>query len=403
MGYYMTNLNKSVSNSSRLRAKLLPTIITSWIILITIQTIGIINPNTDLLSLKYILYITLSSILFYTGIFITKKNPKKNYIGLKKTSVINIFYTLVTIAIVCKISDRLLIRTPIELSISSFREAREQGSNIFSFLSALLLPICIIYFDKFKDSIRTHAVFYLLILIYTVDIALSGSRGSLLIIAIYLLAERFTLKKIALAAPIAIIISGIFFEIRFQSLTGSSSVTLSTLQSLSTEGYAKFVPASPWLLEYIESQYGIYFFSLAQIAQYITHSVYEFAYIFNTQEIKEIDPTQILPFLLKVIEPTNTPENFGMYYTLFGSAHLAFGYYSIIIIFFIGLFYGVAMNCSLKISDRSGAFIIFCIFISPYVNSIGAYDIFFYLISIIVVSKISIKTNTNHENKNTNE
>ena len=296
----------------------------------------------------------------------------------------------------------MLLRAPSEVSIASFREAREIESNIFSVVVAAAFPLYIVYYDKFKSQIKNKYIFLTATFIISADIVLSGSRGSLLVIATYLFAKNFSFKKILILTPLAAMASALFFNMRFESLSGPQQNITETLTILSTEGYAVAVPSNDWRDGIILGEHRNFYCAIVQLIQYATHSIFEFAYIFNTQAIRKIDLTQILPMLNKITTPTNLPERTGMYYTLFGSTYLSFGIYSIAAMIPIGIIFGAALKYAKKISTGATTFVLFCIFLSPFVNSLAAYDIFFYLTSILLISKINLQLDKNkHDNTKT--
>lgn len=369
---------------------MLACIIISWATFFSSVLSPLISPNTNYISIPYIAFLTISIALFYTSLIaigLKINNWKK--IRVTQGYLINLLILSLIIAATSRIIDRFIIRPPSNyFSIASYRESREAGSNIFSLLSAFLLPFSLILYGRIKHQINRQKkiLMGLLILALMTDIVLSGSRGTLLVCLASLFSDRITKKNIPIYAALLVLASGFFFAFRFSSLIETKDI-IETLKSLSQDGYATFVPASSSFLSNIgPSSAGLAYLSIIQANQYLSHGVFEFAYIFQTHPALQFNPAQLIPHLEKLYDFNSYLERENLYYTLFGTLYIAFGVFSPIACILCGVFLGQAFKRASYISGNAQGVVYLSIFLAPFVNSIGGYDMIFFLASIYIVS-----------------
>lgn len=371
---------------------ILYSILISWAVFLGSISSFLIGPNYRFISGQFVEFFLLSSFLFYTGFLITssfiKLRIKPIFVAHKK--IITIILWVGALCLLFRLIDRFHIRPFNEFSISSIRDSRKPGSNFFSVLSVFGFYFLIVLFDysrnilKFRQKILIYAIFFILI----TDIALTGSRGIIVVTLIIILGHKLTLRNLIYLMAAFPLFFGSFFILRFLSLSGGNLSDI--LVNLSLDGYALFVPINTDLIQFLNSGdlYSVLLFSLVQLNQYAAHSFFEFAYIFNTQSFSCIDIGYYIPALSKIIDSCSTVDRTNLYYTLFGSSYISFGLYSPLSLFLSGLFLGFIYSRSIQIGFGSRNLVLYGLFLSMFVNSIGGFDLFIVYTCILLVSLI---------------
>lgn len=382
--------------SSNDRKTIFQAMLLSWVILIISILSPLISPVYTYVTPSYILFFVASLSIFYLSMFfIGLRVSRWVKIPITAKRITTIFTLIIAIAFISRLLDRAIIRPPSDyFSVLSYRQARESGSNIFSILSTFLFPFSLILYGKVKTlnslSRKQNTLFFVIFTLIFIDILMSGSRGILLVSICALFFERINKKNIIPYASLFALASGVFFSMRFSALMGTDDVR-SSLITLSLSGYSYFVPASTLFLGYIESSgLKLAFFSIVQAFQYFAHGFFEFAYIYKTHPYLQFDLSALIPQLSKVQGSSYYLERTGAYYTLPGSLYLGFGLLSLVASAACGIFIGSLYKRSELISRNATGVIILSIFLTPFVNGIGGFDMILFLMSIYIVSTLKV-------------
>ncbi|WP_168016891.1 hypothetical protein [Halomonas salinarum] len=372
-------------------------IILPWVVFHLSLLLPIISPEYEHVNFEYSLFFFVLFFIFYAFFIFGLQVKSKKAICLEVDSVVKIFLFILIIALVSRVLDRFLIRAPSNyFSISSYRVSREAGSNIFSILSVILFPVAIFLYNKIrtvpgKMLSAVNVFFFFSISFFLFDVVLSGSRGTALVVFVSLFFDKINKKNIIFFGSAFVVVSGVFFIFRFQSLTEVESIS-KTLLYLSSVGYSDFVPASDFFMSMMqESDFRLLYFSVVQITQYIAHGFFEFAYVYNTQPIVQFDPSRLIPQLSKISSFNSYLERENLYYTLMGTLYISFGAFSIFASAIIGLGLGFLYKRSVLISKNAKGVVFLSVFMAPFVNGVGGYDIHFFLLAIYIVSVVRLK------------
>lgn len=373
-------------------------VLISWLVLLLSLLSPLINPDYQYFDIDFLLFFAMSFIVFYFSAYLSAKFISFKSIQFSSSMMIRLLLSVAFIALFFRLIDRFYLRPVVDvLSIASVRESKEAGvSNIFSQLAAILLPFAIVLYvsikkHKVKLNKTSSLAFGMMISICILDVLSSGSRGLMLMILVGLFSPHFTFKRLLLLIPVGMVISGLFFIVRFMSLTGQENIT-DILFSMSSYGYALFVPASDFTIDILlNNSLGFFFFPILQTNQYLAHGIFEFAYLFHTGPDIQFDPTRIIPHLSMLLDTTSYVERVNLYYTMVGSFYIAFGAYSLVGLVFFGLYVGSLIKASENVGLGASGIMCVTLFLSPFVNSAGGYDVHFYHFAILICAFIKIK------------
>lgn len=372
------------------------TILMSLTILAMSALSPVIAPRGEHITPSYLLFFTTSLAIFYSSIFfIGMRVNSWRKIPITPKRLLTIFTLIIAVALVSRVLDRFFIRPPSNyFSVLSYRQAREADSNLFSVLSTLLFPFCLILYGKIKSlkvtTRKENAVFAIAFALIIIDILMSGSRGILLVSIVALFFDKINRRNIAIYAAMFILASGFIFSVRFSSLMQLDDMG-SSLINLSSSGYSYFVPASRFFLEILrDSEFKLFFFSMVQSIQYFAHGLFEFAYIYETHPSFQFDLSALLPQLSKIQSSSYSLERAGAYYTLPGTLYLSFGLLSLMASAICGIIIGALYKRSAVVSENAQGVLLLSVFLAPFVNGIGGFDIVFFLASIYIVSALKV-------------
>lgn len=372
-------------------------ILSSWLTLTICIASPLIDKNPKYISIEFLCFATTSFLIFYCSFFTGAMFGPWKKITISYKSALFISISAAATSIAFRYIDRFYFR-PVSnyFDISSVRDSRVDGSNLFSITSVILLPISIAIFLKLRDSPKGiskfhRAVFILIFFMATMDVISTGSRGILLCLLIFLFYKRITLKTLAITIPLLIISSGLFFLIRYSAISATDDIQ-STLDFVSKNGYAEFVPISEgFSSDILSSQGGQFFFPIIQVNQYFAHGLFEFAYQYNFGPEYQLDPSRIVPQLSKIASFTSVLIRPNLYYTTPGTFYIAFGKFSLIALIISGLILGTIYRRALKESTGAKGVVLFSLFLTPFVNNIAGFDLQFYLAAIYIASSIKVK------------
>ena len=230
-------------------------------------------------------------------------NAKSRIIQINRTNlrhVINLIAFLGFLGLSLRLFERIVLRGGgvVTTDFMANREVLSSGGSglvslvggIFSTLLLLLPFFCLLLKKLDPDKSKKATVFLWLSLLFPLsDIALQGSRSTLIIYLGIFLSSWFTLNqfkfqpRIALAAFISCIaliwIGGAIFILR------TTQMGIDPVSSMYLSGYAYFAPASTTVLEFLEHNEikgaASLVYSLAHLFQYLTHGLYEFFFIIS--------------------------------------------------------------------------------------------------------------------------
>lgn len=357
----------------------------------------LVEPNYSIISTDFVFYLIGSYIFFSLGVLIFSRPIALPYVSLNPRSMINMILIVLFLAVIFRLTDRLFIRQVSDLfSIMSVRESRAVGSNMFSIMGGVFSILGVVGYSFVKENSLLESKvlrysFMLFLSLIVLDVFISGSRGILLVILIVVASSNIKIKHLILIVPILVILSGGFFIYRYESVSDASGTQVSMIMdSISRNGYSFFVPAAN-SLDFSSNIFGYSLFSLVQAMQYIGHGVFEFAYIFEDFSDKGLCLAAFLPQIGFQSSCVASLDRIGVYYSLAGSEYIAFGSWSIFVMFFSGVWLGFCYSRSANVSLGARNLVLFAIFISPYVNSLGGYDIWLYLCAIVIGSFFRVR------------
>lgn len=311
----------------------------------------------------------------------------------KNAFFFRLFIFFLVLTFVFRVLDRFYFR-PVDdyFSIESYRDARKSSTNWVSFLGSFLLPFFFVSMDAclqrstLTNKRKIPIIPFVLVILIFIDLLASGSRGVVLVALVMLLGRYFNFKRIILALPVLVVMSGVFFVYRFKSLAGGEINVQAMLVSVSSLGYALFVPYSDFISTMAnESNALLAVFPFLQANQYLAHGFFEFAYMFQHIDGWYFDLVLVLPHLVKVINQTQEVLRPGMYYTMAGTAYNAFGFASLFFMAALGTLYGVILRSARFLGKGSTLVVLLSIFLFPFVNSFGGFDFYLYFIAILML------------------
>src|SRR5207253_3036717 len=241
-------------------------------------------------------------VIFYIGLFIgyrrfasTEMYVTPNISQIEKTT--RILFYLGGIGLSIRIFERVFLRAGGTIS-GDFVANREMiasgGSGSIALIGAVLASI-LYFLPFFIFLLRTIGVkrkkylFYFLISLMNplFDVALQGSRSSLVMFVSVLLVSAITTKTIRLS--FTKLIQGLIAAVALIWLSGSIfwartiQMGIDPFTSMQDSGYAQFAPPSATVVSYFQqnsdSWFSGLFYSLINFAQYMLHGIYEFFYL----------------------------------------------------------------------------------------------------------------------------
>jgi len=377
--------------------KLVKAILCSWFVFFAAMFSPLIEPNYENVGIAYCLYFFCSYLIFYIILFLVDMpaDSKRHDGGVLIFFQLFIFFLLLTFLF--RVLDRFYFR-PVDnyFSIESYREARKAGTNIFSFLGSFLLPFFFVSMDAYLQRAKSivgakiKIVPMIMVVLIFCDLLASGSRGVVLVALVMLLGRYFSFKKFLFVLPVLVLLSGLLFVFRFISLAGREVDVQSMLVSVSSLGYAFFVPYSDWIDTLAdEGNALLVIFPFLQANQYLAHGFFEFSYMFDSFNGWFSDVVIVLPHFAKFLDQTQEVIRPGMYYTMAGTAYNAFGYFSIAFMMFLGGVYGVVLKSARFLGMGSTLVVLLSIFLLPFVNSFGGFDFYLYFVAILVLRAVA--------------
>jgi len=372
-------------------------VIASWLIFWTALCSPLIAPNTQYITHGFVLFAVVSFALTYFGFGVGSVGGPWRKIYLTRNGFLLLFLSCLTIAVAARLVDGFFLRpTGDFMSISSVREARQAGSNVFSVVAGVMAPVSLALYDRVASGryIKNRAlkfVIYCLLSFIALVSLVSGSRGGLLVVLIFLFARVLTVKRLVFVAPVLMVVFGAVFAYRFASISGLEDMS-ELAWRVGMHGYSAFVPMSKLSAELLTiNGLRFYAFSLIQANQYFAHGIFEFAYIFRSAPIFEFDPSRVIPHLSKLYSFSSALERENLYYTAPGTYYIAFGVCSLLVAPLIGYVLGVCYRRGRTLGAGSKGVVLLGLFLTPFVNNIGSYDLHFALVAIIIASKIDVK------------
>ncbi|WP_139197671.1 MULTISPECIES: hypothetical protein [unclassified Pseudomonas] len=376
---------------------LVKAILCSWFVFFSAMFSPLIEPNYESVGIGYCLYFFCSYLVFYISMVVVDMpaDNKRRDAGVSIFFQLFIFFLLLTFLF--RVVDRFYFR-PVDnyFSIESYREARKAGTNIFSFLGSFLLPFFFVSMDAYLQRAKSLAgmkikiVPMIMVALIFFDLLASGSRGVVLVALVMLLGRYFSFKKFIFVLPVLVLLSGLLFVFRFISLAGREVDMQSMLVSVSSLGYAFFVPYSGWIDTLAgEGNALLVIFPFLQANQYLAHGFFEFSYMFGSFDGWFSDVVIVLPHFAKFLDQTQEVIRPGMYYTMAGTAYNAFGYFSIAFMMFLGMVYGVVLRSARFLGVGSMLVVLLSIFLLPFVNSFGGFDFYLYFVAILVLRAVA--------------
>ncbi|QJI16864.1 MULTISPECIES: hypothetical protein [unclassified Pseudomonas] len=375
--------------------KLIKAIFFSWFVFFAALCSPLISADYENVTFGFFLYFFISYAVFYLMLLFVDMLGTGRAVVLseKNTFFFRLFILFLVLTFFFRVLDRFYFR-PVEdyFSIESYREARKSSTNLFSFLGSFLLPFFFVSMDaclQRSASLNKRKITLIplaMVVLIFIDLLASGSRGVVLVASVMLLGRYFNFQRMLLALPVLVALSGGFFVYRFISLAGADIDIQSMLVSVSSLGYALFVPYSDFIGGLAsEGNALLAVFPFLQANQYLAHGFFEFAYIFLNIDGWYFDLVLVLPHFAKLIDQSQEVLRPGMYYTMAGTAYNAFGFASIFFMGILGLLYGVILKSARFLGEGSVLVVLLSVFLLPFVNSFGGFDFYLYFIAILVL------------------
>lgn len=375
----------------------LQVVVFSWLVFGFSLVSPFISLDVDHISMVFVFFYACALFLFYLGYCVGLRSNVTRFVSMRVRSAIRMFFVVLFCALVFEVVDFFLIRTPADVfSVASVREAKTSGSNLFSVFGAFLVPLSILTFVKLADAdhvqfdLSQKVLISLAFSVFLFSTFMVGSRGIFLTMLIVLFGGGLSKLRILLIAPVVALGAGIGFVYRFISLNSVDGL-VEVFGAVSGRGYSEFVPVTRYALEAIDHVYlKFVYFSVVQANQYLAHGFFEFAYIFSKAPSFSFDPSKLIPHLGRLFETSSSWDRPNLYYTAVGSWYLAFGAFCLAAAPFLGMMLGAMYKMALLIGPGPRNLILYALFLTPYVNNIGSYDLHFFYFSIFVVSRIKI-------------
>lgn len=366
-------------------------ILLSWFVFALCLLSPLIQPDYSYLSISAVVFFILSFFLYYLGYLSSSVLFRFKINSINYNFILNLLLFFVVSAFFLRFVDRFYIR-PVDdfFSFKSYREARELGSNFVSVLAGFLLPVVFVLYSCLKNNsslAKSGKYFFSVFFLYLIllDMFFSGSRGGLLVILVLMFSEKVSVKNIFFIGPLFMFFFSGLFLYRFFSVSSDGEL-IDIIKAVSIGGYATFVPYSSFSAEVLISEFGsLLIFPLIQVNQYLIHGFFEFLYIYSNSD-GGYGVSHLMPHFLKFTDVVEEQLRPGMYYTIVGSVYYGFGVIgSFFLMLLIGFFYGIVLPMAKTLSRGCYFLVLLSVFLMPYVNSFGGYDIYLYLLSIVFV------------------
>lgn len=353
-----------------------------------------IIPNTINLTSPFLVYALGIFLLIYSGMLLAMSFPPRIGREVQVAVLRQLMFALLLVGVAFRALDRLVLRPVTDLfSSASIREARLDGSNIASIIGTLAPALGVVLLASLASKKRLTrgqlVAARVIASIYLLDLFLSGSRGISLIVFLLVFGITFSIRTLVVVAPIVILVFGAVFLSRFLDLIGQTDQTQIAFNS-SIYGYAYYVPASPLSQEILHSSLGLQlFFPALQILQYAAHGVFEFADVFTRVSEFHWAPAQLIPQVPGLAAQDTIEFRQNLYYTLPGTLALSFGLIGALLVAFpVGYWIGRVAVTALHYSGGIKLVMAIVIFGIPFVNTVGGFDLVFFLIGLSLLGMI---------------
>lgn len=343
-----------------------------WLSFYMLTPVNVINP----LSSEVTWFILLNYLALILGYFLTNVlfKRKKLFINLQNKSE-RFIYVIITIACLSSIIryiDLFFLREVSFFNSISTNKYNLAQEDKFSITLGLLSVFRFLYFVPYlfyvvekRNNKKLLFLCLLLFLIPIIEGALRGSRrlifepiGILItIICIYNFSKLFSKKTILitiLGTIFTVFISNFILKERIQE-----NQEKAFLEKIYTAPYNDLLPLKSETKEFLTQNknpwIGKATFTLLHTGQYILHGVYEFDHLQKTVPFKRKGMYNgfIVVKLLNKLNLTNipldsltNPTKRVTYITFFGGLYLDFGWFSLIVMFFLGGIQKVIFHCS---------------------------------------------------------
>lgn len=319
------------------------------------------------LSFEVIIFIILNYIVLIFG-FIYADSKLKNFIQISPSQKdLSTFFYLIII-IVCLSSivrfiDLFLVREISFLNTIEVNKHNSENLNNFSTLLGILGVFRMLYFVPYLLYVvqkwKNQKLLFICLLIFFIPIAegyLRGSRRLIFEAAGFLvtinLIHRFS-KLMSRKVIFILLLALIFVAI------GSNLILKKRVNTINQEAYYKqlfkspyneFIPLNNGFKDYIinnnDDWKGSLSFTFAHIGQYYTHGIYEFDYMIKQKTQKKYGLYNAFIFvklfnrlgISKIpLVTLGNPVKRITYITFFGGLYLDFGWFALIVMFFLGI------------------------------------------------------------------
>ena len=395
----------------------------SWILIFFVFSLEPVFPLSNKL-LSYVLLSYLSIILGYLVIPDVKKEviPNSSFIY---TNSIKLIILIVLISFLLRYIDLFLIRGA---SFSySIRENRiliqNESPNLIFIIASVtrylfFVPIILFLHSKKKSKNLLFLCLFLFLLPF-VEGMIRGTRNSFFYPTILLVITLLYFKKIKfkkLHISIILIVSAVLFLIATSILKKREVRNESDYKKLTSISiYNDFLKPKKFVIEKIHKtkneQLKQLLISGLQTGQYYTHGLYEFNHLIKTyEENKELNFQYGKFIFFNYCKLTNrlgitnldlykiksaNPREYS-FITFFGGLYIDFGWFGLIVMFFLGMIQKLLFNQVKKKNAQFLPLFIFLIFVNFFMlifNFLAGSGSSFITISIFVILIISYKKN----------
>ena len=383
------------SRSENVNRFLVSIVLAAWIVVIVACVSPLIDPRVDLLSTEFVLYCVLIFTTFYISLFVSASMSISNLRMTSAERLRQVMFTLLSLGVAARGIDRIFLRPVGDiLSIAAVRDARLAESNLVSIVGAVAPAFGVALFAILQSRHLSHreiTLARLIACVYLADLFLTGSRGILIFALILVFGIRISVRSLLFFVPALIVASGGLYVYRFLALTAGSDASQILLNS-SRDGYAYFVPASQTSLQLLQTDFGEWlFFPLLQTNQYAAHGLFEFAYLMNNAPAFTFAPGQLVPQIPFLAPQSELFFRENLYYTLPGTLVLSFGVVgALLAAAVIGACLGRVCRHVAQVGGAGKTVVGIVIFGVPFVNTIGGFDLIFYLTAIWLFARYEI-------------
>tara|TARA_B100000768_G_C11278913_1_gene377421 strand:- start:790 stop:2115 length:1326 start_codon:yes stop_codon:yes gene_type:complete len=323
-------------------------------------------------------YLIANYIFFFLGLkIISQTKPEKELTyTVNKRILWKILYIVILIAVIgffFKVLDKFYIRgASFQNSISYNRILLEKsGVSVISIISAITNAFCFLpLFIYYMIQPKKKWLFLLCMFLFFsagFEFIMLGSRSGLFVIIILFTTYLFYFKKVKIKPIKFLIILGILsvlgifstqlFIERTKDFAKTDKVAIEHILKRSNYNFT-ITPKEETKVKIIKSSNKtIQAARLTAInfAQYYLHGVFEFGYLYNNYKKNHYYGAYTFNILVKFIntifrtnfdikEIQNAPTRTGIYTTFFGPIFIDFGWFSLIFMFFFGVFQKLLFN-----------------------------------------------------------